>query len=238
MNIISNLFKSSLGRKYIMGATGFALVGFIFGHLAGNLQVFLGPDWINSYGEFLKSWPKALWMARLSLLAFVGLHIWAAISLSAENKAARPVGYLEKKATAASYASQTMIWSGFIIFFFILYHLLHFTLMEPSINGTGGLDFYQLKDDQGRHDIYRMLILGFQQPVVAIFYVIAILLLCMHLSHGLSAMFQSLGLKTKEWSGTLEALAKYGAVAVALGYISIPLAVLTGILTFVEKGVQ
>ena len=235
MNLIANIFQTTLGRKYIMGATGFALVGFIIGHLVGNLQFFLGPEWINSYGEFLKSWPKALWGARISLLACIALHIWAAFALAAENRKARPVGYVNKRATAASYASQTMIMSGLIVFAFIVYHLWHFTFMFKWVNAAG-IDFHMLVDDRGRHDIYRMLIIGFQQPIVSIWYVVAISLLCWHLSHGLSAMFQSLGLKTLAWSGLLDNLAKYGACSIAVGYISIPVSVLTGLKTFIEKG--
>ncbi|MFT4688984.1 MAG: succinate dehydrogenase cytochrome b subunit [Verrucomicrobiia bacterium] len=237
MNIISNIFKSSLGKKYIMGLTGFMLVGFIFGHLAGNLLVFLGPDAINSYGALLKSSPKVLWGARIGLIVGVLLHIAVGILLHSENKAARPVGYLESKATEASYASQFMRGSGIVVFFFILYHLLHFTVMLDWVNGTG-LDFHMLKDSAGRHDIYRMLIIGFQNPWVSISYAVAIILLSLHLSHGLSAMFHSLGLKTPAWTKPIELFAKVGSAIVLVGYLSIPIAVLTGILTFAEKGAQ
>src|SRR5437868_11587395 len=106
MNIVSNIFSSSLGKKYIMAVTGFVLFLFVVGHLAGNLQIFLGPEAINRYGHFLQSNPELIWPARIVLLLMIGLHIWAAIKLSAENRAARPVGYAEYRPVGSSYASR------------------------------------------------------------------------------------------------------------------------------------
>jgi succinate dehydrogenase / fumarate reductase cytochrome b subunit len=103
-----SFFRSSLGKKYVMAVTGFALLVFAIGHMVGNLQVFLGPNQINTYGHFLQSAPELLWGARLGLLVMVGLHIYAAIKVSAENKAARPVPYANFKPVAASFASRTM----------------------------------------------------------------------------------------------------------------------------------
>src|SRR6476646_5421423 len=112
MNIVSNIFGSSLGKKYLMAVTGFVLFGFVIGHLAGNLQVFLGPEAINRYGHFLQSNPELIWPARIVLLLMVALHIWSAVKLSVENKAARPVGYGEYNSVGSSYASRTMLMSG------------------------------------------------------------------------------------------------------------------------------
>ena len=176
-----------------MAISGALLLVFVVGHLLGNLQVFLGPEAINSYGHFLQTKPGLLWLARLGLLALVGLHIWAAIGLAAENRAARPTPYAGKPApVVASYASRTMVMSGLIIASFVIYHLLHFTVQLESVN-LRGMDFQQLKDHMGRHDVYAMMVLGFRQPVVSIFYVVSVGLLCLHLSHGASAMFQSVG---------------------------------------------
>src|SRR5580765_4604792 len=116
MNIVSNIFSSSLGKKYIMAVTGLVMFLFVVGHLAGNLQIFLGPEAINRYGHFLQSNPELIWPARLFLLLMIALHIWSAIRLSAENKAARPIGYGECKPVGSSYASRTMLMSGIIIF--------------------------------------------------------------------------------------------------------------------------
>src|SRR2546430_10388694 len=112
MNIVANLFNSSLGRKFIMAISGAALFLFVIGHLLGNLQIFLGPDQINAYGNFLQTTPEILWSARVGLLAMVALHIWSAVTLSAENKAARPIPYATWDSTAASYASRPRLMSG------------------------------------------------------------------------------------------------------------------------------
>jgi len=227
MNIVPNLFKSSLGRKYIMAISGAALFLFVIGHLLGNLQVFLGREQINAYGNFLHTTPEILWPARLGLLAMVALHIWSAVTLSAENKAARPMPYANWNPTVASYASRTMLMSGLIIGAFVIYHLLHFTVQAKSINFTGQ-DFLSFHDARGRHDVYRMLITGFSYPIVSGFYVLALGLLCLHLGHGLSAMFQSVGWKNEVYGPWIDRFAKTAAWLIFLGYISIPLAVLLG----------
>ncbi len=226
MNIITNLFNSSLGKKFIMAITGLALFLFVALHLLGNLQIFLGPEALNRYGHFLQSNPEIIWPARIGLLLMVALHIWSAIKLSAENKAARPISYANAPApVAASYASRTMLMSGLIIAAFIIYHLLHFTAQLQAINLTGK-NFAGLFDSQGRHDVFAMMVTGFRQPLVSGFYVLAIILLCLHLSHGVSAMFQSLGLKNKTYAPLIDCFAKVTALVIFIGYISIPLAVL------------
>jgi len=228
MNIVANLFKSSLGRKYIMAISGGALFLFVVGHLLGNLQIFLGPKAINRYGDFLHTNMEILWSARLGLLLMVVLHIWAAVRLSAENKAARPIGYAENPVpVAASYASRTMLMSGLIIAAFVLYHLLHYTVQVRSINFTGK-DFLQLHDAEGRHDLFRMMVAGFSQPLVSGFYIFAMGLLCLHLSHGVSATFQSVGLKNQVYGPLIDRFARAAAWLIFLGYISIPIAILLG----------
>jgi len=211
-----------------MAISGCVLFGFVIGHLLGNLQIFLGPEALNRYGHFLQTTPELIWPARIGLLALVVLHIAAAITLTKQNRAARPVGYGDNKVVAASYASRTMMMSGLIVFAFIIYHLLHFTIQTPDINFTGQ-DFKTLHDEQGRHDIYRMMILGYKRPLVSLFYVIGVGLLCLHLSHGVSSMFQSMGWKNKAYGGFLDKLAIAVSVILFVGYISIPAAVLMGI---------
>ena len=227
MNIVTRIFDSSLGKKYIMALTGFGLFGFVIGHLIGNLQVFLGPEAINRYGAFLQGLGELLWVARISLLVMVLLHIWAAIKLSAENRAARPIAYENYNPTSASYASRTMLMSGLIIFFFIIYHLLHFTVQIPGINFSNQ-DFKILHDAKGRHDVFAMMIVGFRQPIVSGFYIIAMTLLSLHLSHGVSAMFQSLGWKKKSYATFLNGFATAVSIFIFVGYISIPIAILLG----------
>lgn len=227
MNIVTRFFNSSLGRKYIMALTGFAMVGFVIAHLFGNLQVFLGPEAINRYGSFLRSMGELLWVARIGLLGMILLHVWAAIKLSAENKAARPIAYENYDPTAASYASRTMLMSGLIILFFIIYHLLHFTVQIPGINFTD-TDFRLMHDAQERHDVFGMMVLGFRQPLVSLFYIVGVALLALHLSHGVSAMFQSLGWKKKSYECLLDGAAKAIAIFIFVGYSSIPIAILLG----------
>lgn len=242
MKVITNIFGSSLGKKYIMAVTGFALFLFVVGHMVGNLQIFLGPEAINRYGHFLQNLGEGLWVVRLSLLAIIVLHIWSAVKLSAENRAARPVAYASYKPVGSSYASRTMLMSGLIIFVFIIYHLLHYTVRVKAINFTGH-DFHAeaFKEpipgttDLMRHDVHRMMVVGFKNPLVSGFYVLGVGLLCLHLSHGISAMFQSIGWKNKVYGPFLDKAAKVIAVVLFLGYSSIPVAILLGLVKEATK---
>ena len=229
MNVIKNIFGSSLGRKYIMAITGGAMFLFVIGHMVGNLQFFLGAETLNRYGHFLQTTPEILWPSRIGLLVMVALHVWSAVKLSAENKAARPEAYVNLQTNSASYASRTMLMSGLIIAAFIVYHLLHYTVMVKEINLTGQ-DFHTLnetlKDGSERHDIHQMMIVGFSHPAVSAFYIIAVGLLCLHLSHGVGAMFQSLGLKNHVYGPLLDKSSKLIALALFLGYVSIPISVM------------
>jgi len=228
VNVLTRTWNSSLGKKYIMALTGLVLVGFVIAHLLGNLQIFLGPEVLNRYGNFLQTTPELLWPARISLLVMVVLHIVAAIALTRENRAARPIPYAHFEVVAASYASRTMFMSGLIILIFIIYHLLHFTVQMPQINLTGQ-DFRTLEDVKQRHDVYGMMVTGFRNPFVSGFYVLGIALLCLHLSHGISSMFQSLGLSNRAYGQFLDKLAIAAAIVIFVGYVSIPAAVLIGV---------
>jgi len=224
MNMLVRLFRSSLGKKILMAVTGLGLFVFVIGHLLGNLQIFLGPEAINRYGNFLQTTPEILWPARIGLLAFVIIHIWASISLTLENRAARGPQYEVREVVDATLASRTMIWSGLIIFAFVCFHLAHYTLMVIHP------EFCDLRDATGLHDIYRMMIIGFSNYWVSGFYVLSIGLLCFHLSHGVGSMFQSLGLKNAAYQTVIDRLSIVAAVVIFLGYISIPLSVLAGAL--------
>jgi len=210
-----------------MAVTGFILFGFVVGHLAGNLQIFLGPEAINRYGHFLQSNPELIWPARLVLLLMLVLHIWSAVKLSQENKAARPIRYGEYKPVASSYASRTMLMSGLIIFAFVVYHILHFTVQTRYVNFTGQ-NFVDFTDPAKRHDIFKMMVVGFSNKWVCGFYILGMALLCLHLSHGVSSMFQSIGWKNQVYGPCLDKLARVVAVLIFVGYSSIPLAILLG----------
>jgi len=226
MNIIERTWNSSLGKKYVMAVTGLALFVFLIGHLVGNLQVFGPPELINGYAHFLKSKPAMVWGARLGLLACVGLHILAAVTLAQLNAAARPQPYATKGAYGASKASQYMLPTGIVIASFIVYHLAHFTALLPGINGVG--DFSKLTatlHGETVPDVYAMMVLGFQVPWVVLFYLIAQVMLFTHLGHGLSAMFQSLGLRDHVWWPRIQLFAKGASLALLVGYCVIPVAI-------------
>jgi len=225
--LLKRMFGSSLGKKYIMAVSGCVLFLFVVGHLLGNLQIFLGADVINRYGHFLQSNPELIWPARIVLLAMVGLHIWAAVKLTMENRAARPVAYAQYEVVAASYASRTMFMSGLIILVFIIYHLLHFTVQVQQINFTGE-SFIDFHDAQQRHNIFKMMVVGFSNLWVSGFYLLGMGLLCLHLSHGVSSMFQSIGWKNKAFGPLLDRFARAAAFVIFIGYSSIPVAILFG----------
>jgi len=227
VRIITDIFKSSLGKKYIMAVTGFVLFGFVVGHLVGNLQIFLGPEAINRYGHFLQSNPELIWPARIVLLLMLVLHIWSAVKLSLENKAARPIGYGEYNPVASSYASRTMLMSGVIAFVFVVYHLLHFTVQAQYVNFTGQ-SFVDFMDPAKRHDIFKMMVVGFSNVWVSGFYILGMALLCLHLSHGVSSMFQSIGWKNQVYGPFLDKVARIVGGLIFVGYSSIPIAILLG----------
>lgn len=210
-----------------MATTGFLMVLFVLGHLAGNLQIFLGPEAINRYGNLLQTNVELLWPVRLALIGIILIHIWSATRLTLENRAARPTAYARWEPTAASYASRTMMVSGIIVAIFIVYHLLHYTVMVQAVNLTGR-DFDakpEFFDAQGRHDIYKMMMVGFSNPYVCLFYIVGVGLLCLHLSHGMSAMWQSMGWKKRSYGPFLDTAAKWGSVLIFLGYVSIPVTI-------------
>jgi succinate dehydrogenase / fumarate reductase cytochrome b subunit len=175
---------------------------------------------------------KRIWTSSLGkkyIMALTGCALFGFViaHLAGNLQVFLGVPYQEYKVVAASYASRTMLMSGIIIAVFVIYHLLHFTVQIPGINFTGR-DFRLLEDAKARHDIYAMMILGFQQPLVSIFYIFGVALLCLHLSHGVSSMFQSMGWKKKQYSRLLDNTARVAGIAIFLGYSSIPVAVLMG----------
>lgn len=207
-------WNTTIGKKAVMATTGVILAGFVLAHLLGNLQIFLGPEQFNGYARFLHSVPELLWPARIVLLIAVILHIWSSLHLAVVKSEARPVGYFKTKREGSSYASRTMYWSGPIIAAFVVYHLLQFTF------GMGGTPYQEL-------DAYGNVINGFRVPVVAIFYIIAMALLCLHLRHGLWSMVQSLGFAHPRHTPAIKRAASLVSLFIFFGFISIPIAVLT-----------
>lgn len=209
----------------IVAITGLVLMGFVVGHLLGNLQVFLGPDWINSYAEHLRALGPFLWLIRIFLLVNVILHIYFTIRLALENRRARGVAYLKKEPVKATFASRHMAMSGLIVLAFIVYHIAHFTLRVADPR------FGLLKADPlNRVDVFSMMVFGFQNPIISAFYVFAMFLLTLHLTHGASSFLQSLGLNDQKLTPKLARLARIFAWLLFIGYSSIPLAVLLGLI--------
>lgn len=230
MNPLSRFLSSSIGRKWIVALTGVGLVAFVIGHLIGNLQVFLGPEPLNRYGAFLQGTGELLWVVRGGLLLMVVLHIVFTIKLRMENRAAKETRYSVTKYRATSTAARWMTLSGLMVLSFIIYHLLHFTVQVPAVNfHTPPVDFAELHDAKARHDVYRMMAMGFQRPGVTFFYILSVGLLAMHLNHGIMSMGQTLGANT----GKLRPLWEKGGPAfswlIFLGYASIPVAAIAGL---------
>ena len=212
-------WQTTVGKKAIMAVTGFMLFGFVVGHLLGNLQIFLPPEKINHYAQSLRNLGPLLWTARIVLLISVALHIWSSWQLWLVQRAARPVAYVKKANLNSTYASRTMVWSGPIILAFVIFHLLHLTF--GSIHPGGPFI---------AHDVYNNVVTGFQVWPVSLFYIIAMIMLCYHLYHGLWSMFQTLGISHPVYTPVLRALAKIVAILIAVGNISIPVAVLSGLI--------
>lgn len=222
MKALFQVLTSSLGKKYIMAITGFGLVGFTIIHMLGNLQIFLGQDTLNAYATLLKASAEVLWAFRIGLVAMAVLHIAAAVGLVIENRKARPAGYEVEKNTA-TWASRTMPITGIIVASFVIFHILHFTV------GAIGSDYYAHNlppDAEGRADVYTMVVEGFSNPWISGFYILSVGLLCWHLSHGVSSMFQSLGLRNRRSAPLLDRVATGVSLVVFLGMSSVPAAIL------------
>ncbi len=243
MRVLCDFIQSTIGRKILMALTGLVLVLFVLGHMLGNLQIFLGPDAINAYAYKLHHvMPAALlWAIRLFLIVCVSIHLWAAITLTLDNRKARPENYSVKKTVQATYAARTMRMSGVILLAFILFHLAHYTarIIPGKEYNEQIADVVLMKDgspviENGQpvmtFNVYNMMIEGFQVWWVSAFYILATGLLCLHLAHGVSSMFQTLGLRNKNWRSFFDKSALAYGLIVFIGFAVIPVAVLTGML--------
>jgi len=222
----ARFYEAPIGKKAVMAITGVMLVGYVIAHMLGNLQIYSSnPDQINNYAAFLHNPANALllWGARGVLLLAVILHITASVQLFFQNRAARPVSYVKKDDVPASYAARTMVWSGPIIAAFVIFHVLHLTV------GAVGLPMHELSENHP--DVRYNVIAGFQNYAVSGFYIFAMILLCMHLYHGIWSMCQSLGISHPRYTRKLKALSAAIAILILVGNCSIPIAVMAGILT-------
>jgi succinate dehydrogenase / fumarate reductase cytochrome b subunit len=214
-----------------MALSGLVLVLFVLGHMAGNLKIFAGIDpstgdyKIDDYGRFLRSMGSemlghsgVLWVVRVILLACLIIHAVSGIQLSRLNRAAKPKGYQTTNYRSANAASRTMLYGGLFLLFFVTFHILHFT--------TGHLHFSGFVEGE----VYSNVWLGFQNLLTAVFYVIAMALLALHLYHGTWSMFQTLGVDAPNWNKGIRTLAKVVSIALFIGFSAVPVSIAIGLL--------
>jgi succinate dehydrogenase / fumarate reductase, cytochrome b subunit len=224
-NAVLALWSTAIGKKVVMAVTGAIFVVFVIGHMLGNLKMFAGPETINAYARFLREmgqpelgYGQLLWIIRIVLIAAVLLHIIAAFQLNRMNRAARPVGYRERKNVETTISARLMGWGGVLLLVFIVFHLLHFT--------AGAVGF---RPGQFRHlAVYQNVVAGFSVWPVSVFYIVAMAALFFHLDHGVWSMLETLGWVNARNNRPLRILSRVIAVVVFLGFISIPIAVMAG----------
>ncbi|NVB40098.1 succinate dehydrogenase cytochrome b subunit [Pseudenhygromyxa sp. WMMC2535] len=219
---------STISLKIVMAVTGLLGAGFVLFHMVGNLQVFIGPEALNNYAEFMQGLGGIKWVVRLGLLTILTLHVASAVALVQRNAAARPEGYAETKRKRTSLAAMYMAELGIVLLLFIVYHLGHFTI--GWFHADLGYEAMETVDGVARHDLYEHVIHSFRQPAIAITYIVANLALAAHLAHGVTSMFKTVGFAAGRWRVPFEVLGPAFGVIIGLGNISMPLAVLTGLI--------
>jgi succinate dehydrogenase / fumarate reductase, cytochrome b subunit len=233
------LFDSSVGAKILVALTGLGLTGFVVFHMIGNLTVFHGRDAVNAYAEFLKhELGLLLWIARAGLSAIFVLHIVLAVRLKLRSVAARPVAYQFRPDIQATTASRTMIWTGIVVGLFTLFHLAHFTfgwVKGAEVEPGKVVNYLDLRDSKGRHDVYSMVVAGFTNPWLVAVYIVAQLALFMHLMHGVQSSFQTLGLKNRRSGRAIWWLGFAVPLTVLVGNLAIVGGVWSGVVPAVYK---
>ena len=221
---VLTLSRSLIGKKVVMAVTGVLLLGFLAGHMYGNLKAFQGSEHFNAYAEGLRTLgmplfgrTHLLWVARGILLISLFAHIWAAYAVTRASWAARPAGYQQLKLVETTYAARTMRWGGVIIFLYVVYHLLDLTFGRINPAFVPG-------------DVYHNLIASFQRPLVSGGYIVAMLILSLHLYHGIFSGFQTLGLNHPRYNHLRRGIALGFTLVVIAGFVSVPAAALAGML--------
>jgi succinate dehydrogenase / fumarate reductase cytochrome b subunit len=220
------MFRSSIAKKAVVAITGLLLFGFLIGHMAGNLLLYGGPEAINAYGQKLRDTGPLLWLVRLGLLGLLALHVLFTVQLVMENRRARPHDYLIKKSRASSWASRTMILTGLLVLAFIVYHILHFTVLATNPQYAKMVEV--TKFGEKRHDVYAMVTDAFSRPMVVLVYIGAMLLVFTHLSHGVTSLLQTLGLSTSKLWPIWRKAGPIAAGLVIAGFLLAPLGVIFG----------
>jgi succinate dehydrogenase / fumarate reductase cytochrome b subunit len=214
--------RSTIGVKVIMAITGVIMFGYLVGHVTGNWLVFAGRAKINAYSAFLHQAHMLLWGTRIVLLGSVILHLWATVRFLSLRGEARPVAYGLKASHGSTFAARTMYWSGPVVLLFIIYHILHLTTgtVHPS---------FHVDAETHQVDVYQNLVDGFQHPLASGIYIVGMLAIGVHLSHGLWSMLQTVGVNRPNWEPCLRTLAAVLGLGICAGFIAVPAAVLLGI---------
>jgi succinate dehydrogenase / fumarate reductase, cytochrome b subunit len=205
-------YRSTIGKKVIMAVTGLLLVGFVIGHMLGHLQVFQSAEKYNDYAHFLQSLGGLLWLARIGLLVAAVLHVVCAVQLTRRKRAARRVAYEKWEPQVSTFASRTIRWGGLLLAVFIIFHILHFTTLS-------------LFPEYERLTVYNRMIVAFRQPVILVFYVLAMLGLGLHLYHGTWSAMRTLGLTRASANPLQRKIPAAIAAIVTLGFLVVPLAI-------------
>lgn len=218
MGRLRGFYASMVGKKVVMGVTGLIGIGFVILHSLGNLLVFRGPEAINSYSHFLKSTGELLWTLRIVLIVAVILHVIAAVQLTLQSRAARPIGYTRRESQVATIASRTMRWGGVFLLVFIVLHILHFT--TGTIKPAGVFT---------SEDVYANMVGSFRIWWVALFYVLAMIALGLHLFHGAWSSVRSVGVSPPSPQPLHRRISVVIAILVWAAFTAIPVAVFSGI---------
>lgn len=226
MSSITAFYRSTIGKKIIMGVTGLIGIGFVIVHMAGNLQAFAGARKINEYGAMLHG-PLAdlVWILRVVLIVSVVLHVLMAYQLTRRSAAARPIGYQRREPQVSTLASRTMKWGGVLLLVFIVFHILHFTTQTVDPAGWRGMT-----DARGDRDVYGNIVASFRIWWVALFYIVSMMALGLHLFHGAWSSVRTLGYAKPSGHPLKRRIAMGVAVIVWIGFTLVPLGVVLGIL--------
>lgn len=232
MGLFSYL-RSSILSKVVMAVTGALLVLYVIVHTAGNLLIYFGQETLNSYSAFLHSLGPLLWIIRIVLIISAILHIITSVKLKFENWGAKPTKYAVRNYVKAKLTSRTMIWTGIMILAFVIYHLLHFTFRVTNPQHYYP-EFYQPHNAVSsviyeRLDVYKMVVLGFKNPLISLVYIVGVIIVGFHLDHAIQSMFQTLGYNQKHYFTALQKCSTTLAIIIVLCLISIPVSVLLGL---------
>lgn len=205
MTWLSNFIFSSVGRKQLMALTGLGLSGFLIAHLSGNMLIYVGEEAFNNYAAFLASQPW-LPLARIGLAGCAFLHVVLALSLTSRNSSARPSEYYFKASSDASFASRSMILTGVLILIYVIIHLFNFT-WDHNVGPQG---------------LYGLVVQKLSHPIYALFYIGSMVVLALHLTHGIQSAFQTFGLNHKKYTPWIKRLGIAASIFICVGFASIP----------------